>query len=87
MTVWGAGVLLSVVWHDAFFDFDTPDEGFRPDYWIQTVGFVVEETPEVLRIAAEKLPHGDGWRATTTIPQACIRSRSRLEHTSTPRPT
>ncbi len=76
--------LLSVVWHDAYFELDEPNDGYKPDYWVTTVGFVVEETEVVLRIAAEKLPRDDGYRAITSIPKPAIRSRSVLEHASTP---
>ena len=61
--------LVMVVWRDAFFDFDEPDEGEqRSDYLVRTVGFLVGEDEKFVHVAQELLPDGDGHRAVTHIP-------------------
>lgn len=75
----------SVWWHDAWLDNETPADGYKDDYLVNTVGFVVRDTPGILSIAAEKLPGEDGYKAITHIPQAVIKVRAVLEHASTPR--
>jgi hypothetical protein len=76
--------LTSVVWYDAWFDFDPPGDGYKDEFVVTTIGFLVRETDEVLSLAAERLPD-EGFRAITHIPKACVRSRSVLEHSPNPR--
>jgi hypothetical protein len=71
--------LVLVTWRDAWFDFDAPDpEEARPDYLVQTVGFLVREGPRFVSIAQELLPDGDGFRAVTHIPVAVVEAMSPL---------
>ena len=58
------------LWRDAHFDFDF--DAARPDYIVQTLGFVIDEGPMFLSIASEMLPAGDGYRAVTHIPRSCV---------------
>jgi hypothetical protein len=65
--------LVLVRWQDAWFDADQQDaEDFRNDYVVQTVGFVVRQEPDLVSIAQELLPEGDGYRAVTHIPRGMI---------------
>ncbi|MBI2237888.1 MAG: hypothetical protein HYU54_05095 [Actinobacteria bacterium] len=70
--------LVLVRWHDAWFDFEQPTAGWREDYLVQTVGFVVRETPEVISVAQEHLPGRDGFRAVTHIPRGVVESVTTL---------
>jgi hypothetical protein len=63
-----------VRWHDAWFDIEQPASGWREDYLVQTVGFLVRESPELISIAQELLPGRDGFRAVTHIPRGVIES-------------
>jgi hypothetical protein len=67
--------LVMVTWRDAFFDFDkvTADE-FRTDYMVNTVGFLVSESPTFVSLAQEVLPDDEGYRAVTHIPKAVVQS-------------
>ena len=66
-----------VVWRDAWFDFDDPEE-HRDDYLVSTVGYIVRENDRFLSIAQEVLPDGDGYRAVTHIPVHIIKERHLL---------
>jgi hypothetical protein len=70
--------LVLVRWHDAWFDLEQPAGGWRDDYLVQTVGFLVREGPDVVSIAQELLPGRDGYRAVTHIPRGIIESISTL---------
>jgi len=71
--------LVLVTWRDAWFDFDAADpEDARPDYLVQTVGFLVREGPRFVSIAQELLPDGDGFRAVTHVPVAVVEAISPL---------
>lgn len=73
--------LVLVTWHDAWFDFDQADEDdCRPDYLVQTVGFLVKQGPRFASVAQELLPEGDGFRAVTHIPTSIIESITSLSH-------
>jgi hypothetical protein len=62
-----------VEWHDAWFDQDQTDaDEFRSDYLVRTVGFLIHEGPQVITVAHEVLPDGDGFRAVTHIPVAIV---------------
>jgi hypothetical protein len=74
----GALRLVLVRWHDAWFDLDLPAGGWRDDYVVQTVGYVVRETDTTLSVAQERLPHGDGFRAVTHIPRGTIETVTTL---------
>jgi hypothetical protein len=65
------GTLVQVVWQDAWFDFDEPDEA-RDQYLVHTVGFLIRSGPRFISVAQEILPHGDGYRAITHIPIAVV---------------
>lgn len=69
--------LVVIRWHDAWFDFEVPGR-FRSEYPVQTVGFLVREDDEVVSIAQELLPYGDGFRAITHIPRGVIQSITTL---------
>ena len=65
--------LVLVRWQDAWFDADQQDaEDWRNDYLVQTVGFVVRQEPDLVSVAQELLPEGDGYRAVTHIPRGMI---------------
>ena len=61
--------LVMVRWRDAWFDFERDASGWRDEYVVQTVGFVVREEPGVISLAQELLPGRDGFRAITHIPR------------------
>jgi hypothetical protein len=65
------GAVVLVVWRDAHFDFNEPDEP-RGDYQVRTVGWVVDTDDLWISVAAEELPDDDGFRAITRIPRAVI---------------
>ena len=67
------GSLVQVMWQDAWFDFDEPDE-VRDDYLVHTVGFLVSYNNRFVSVAQETLPHGDGHRAITHIPVSVVQS-------------
>jgi hypothetical protein len=67
--------LVLIRWRDAWFD---PEQlgadDWRPDYPVQTVGFLVRNDGVVVSVAQEILPDGDGYRAVTHIPAPIITS-------------
>ena len=64
--------LVLVRWHDAWFDNDVPAGGYRSDYLVQTVGWLVHQDETRTSIAAEVLPDDEGVRAISHIPEAAI---------------
>lgn len=71
--------VLRVSWRDAFFDYDAHDASeIRPDYLVQTVGFLLADGPKFVSLAAEILPNGDGFRAITHIPTKLVKTREVL---------
>lgn len=67
--------LVLVRWHDAWFDFEHGSSGgWREDYLVQTVGFLVRQDPGVVSVAQELLPGRDGFRAVTHIPMGVVES-------------
>ena len=67
--------LVLVTWRDAWFDFEEPDpEDVRPDYLVNTVGYLVRRTPRFVSVTQEILPDGDGFRAVTHIPVAVVQT-------------
>jgi hypothetical protein len=67
--------LVLVTWRDAWFDFEEPDPGdARPDYLVNTVGYLVRRSPRFVSVAQEVLPDGDGFRAVTHIPVAVVQA-------------
>jgi hypothetical protein len=70
--------MIAVTWRDCWFDFERPAEGWRDDYLVTTVGYVVREDEHVLSLAQELLLDGDGFRAITHIPVGAIVSRVHL---------
>ena len=64
--------LVLVRWHDAWFDADVPEGGYRSDYLVQTVGWLVRQDETWTSIAAELLPDDDGVRAITHIRKSSI---------------
>jgi len=59
-------------WHDAWFDADVPEGGYRTDYLVQTVGWLVRQDETRTSIAAELLPDDEGVRAISHIPESSI---------------
>jgi len=88
----GAGVvrarrpvqLVLVRWRDAWFDFERDPSGWRDEYVVQTVGFLVREEPGVISLAQELLPGREGFRAITHIPRGVIESITTLYEESGP---
>jgi hypothetical protein len=77
--------LVLVRWQDAWFDADQQDEeDWRDDYLVQTVGFVVRQEPDLVSVAQEVLPEGDGYRAVTHIPRGMIVSMMPLTNSRRP---
>lgn len=67
--------LVLVRWHDAWFDFEHGSSGgWREDYLVQTVGFLVRQDRGVVSVAQELLPGRDGFRAVTHIPMGVVES-------------
>lgn len=66
--------LVCVRWRDAWFDFEAGgDGGWREEFIVQTVGFLVRDDENVVSLAQESLSSGD-WRAVTHIPRAIVQS-------------
>jgi hypothetical protein len=70
--------LVLVTWRDAWFDFERDPSGWRDEYLVKTVGFLVREEPGVVSLAQELLPGRDGFRAITHIPRGVIESITTL---------
>ena len=64
--------LVLVRWYDAWFDADVPEDGYRTDYLVQTVGWLVSQDETRTSIAAELLPDDEGVRAISHIPELSI---------------
>jgi len=62
--------LVLVRWHDAWFDYDQPGT-WKDDCPIETVGYLVRETDDIISISQESLDD-DTFRATTHIPAAIV---------------
>jgi hypothetical protein len=71
--------LVLVHWLDAWYDPDEQTaEDWRPDYPVQTVGYLVRDERCVISIAQEVLPDDEGFRAVTHIPRAMVQKVTRL---------
>lgn len=70
--------LVLVRWRDAWFDFEQPSSGWREQYVVHTVGFLVRETDDVVSVAQERLPAREGYRAITHIPRGVVESVTTL---------
>lgn len=71
--------LVLVQWRDAWFDLEQDKlRGWRSEYLVQTVGFLVRDEPEVVSVAQELLPGHDGFRAITHIPRGVVESVATL---------
>lgn len=71
--------LVLVRWRDAWFDMEQDKlRGWRSEYLVQTVGFLVRDEPEVVSVAQELLPGHDGFRAITHIPRGVVESVATL---------
>ena len=69
-----------VRWQDAWYDADQGSPGeWRHEYPILTVGFLVRDEPDLISIAQELLPQGDGFRSVTHIPRSCVESIRNLD--------
>jgi hypothetical protein len=66
--------LVLVRWFDAWFDFERDPNGWRDEYVVETVGFLVREEAGVISLAQELLPGRDGYRAITHIPRGVVQS-------------
>lgn len=65
--------LVLVTWRDAHFDLEQGGPGpARSDYLVRTAGFLLSEGPRFLSVAAEILPHDDGYRAVTHVPLSVV---------------
>jgi hypothetical protein len=71
--------LVLVHWLDAWYDPDEQTaEDWRPDYPVQTVGYLVRDDRSVISIAQEVLPDDEGFRAVTHIPRAMVQKVTKL---------
>jgi hypothetical protein len=70
--------IVLVRWHDAWFDIEQPPGGWRDDYVVHTVGYLVRHESGVVSVAQELLPGRDGYRAVTHIPTGVIESITTL---------
>jgi len=70
--------LVLVRWRDAWFDFEQPAGGWREQYLVHTVGFLVRDTDEVVSVAQERLPGREGFRAITHIPKGVVETVTTL---------
>jgi len=64
--------LVLVTWRDAWLDTDEPSSGYREDYMVSTVGWLVREDEHIVSVASELLPVGEGVRAVTHIPATSV---------------
>jgi hypothetical protein len=73
-----------VRWRDAWFDLDPPSSGWRDEYVVHTVGYLVRENEDVVSVAQERLPGRDGYRAITHIPRGVVLGVTTLFAESSP---
>jgi hypothetical protein len=66
-------VIEVVTWTDAYFELD--EEEPNDEFLVQTVGWVIRETPKWISVASELLPNDDGHRAITHIPAVLVEKR------------
>lgn len=65
--------LVMVRWLDAWFDFDLRDvNDIEDDYFVTTVGFLIDDEGLIYSLAQEILPNDDGFRAVTHIPKVLV---------------
>lgn len=65
--------LVIVEWRDAWFDPDeTEYKDWLDEYPVRSVGFLVRDTAELVSLAGEVLPGGEGFRAVTHIPRSLV---------------
>lgn len=61
--------LVEVTWRDANFAWEAADAtALAEEYLVKTVGWLLADGPVFLRVAAEVLPAGDGYRGITSVP-------------------
>jgi len=73
--------LIVVTWLDAWFDFELRDvDAIRKDYYVTTVGFLIDDQGKVLSLAQEVLPGDEGFRSVTNIPKQLVFSIDRIEY-------
>jgi hypothetical protein len=58
---------------DAYFELD--EEEPKDEFLVQTVGWVIRETPKWVSVASELLPNDEGHRAVTHIPAVLVEKR------------
>lgn len=63
-------------WADAVHEFEY-EPGCVPELCYD-VGFLVEETPEAVKIATQWSPEGESWRFCTTLPAGMVLWRKKL---------
>ena len=64
-------LIVRVRWTDAWFELD--DSETRPaEFRVETVGFLIEDGLDWVRVAGESTP--TGYRAVSHIPRACVRA-------------
>lgn len=74
--------IVQVWWIDAVCDHDETKHGNWSDPpVVQTFGYLVEETPAVIRVAAEQLEDGT-YRCVTSIPKAVVTTVEVLTRTT-----
>jgi hypothetical protein len=62
-----------ITWTDAYFELD--EEEPKDEFLVQTVGWVIRETPKWVSVASELLPNDEGHRAVTHIPAVLVEKR------------
>ncbi|MEX2439675.1 MAG: hypothetical protein WD739_07320 [Actinomycetota bacterium] len=71
--------LVELVWSDSWHDeAESTASDWRSDYEVRTVGYIVRDG-DVVSIAQEVFPDGEGFRSVTHVPRALVRRVNALE--------
>ena len=71
--------ILYVLWQDACFQGDAlKTEELCDKFEVESIGFLVRETPKILSIAQDYQKTIDKWRSITHIPKSLIKKRKCL---------
>ncbi len=70
--------IFEVIYTDVWFDPDTSEPPWPPNYVVHAVGFLVRDEEEVLSLAGEITQDG-GYKAVTHIPTRLVVSRKEVK--------